>query len=82
MNGGQSPLAGDHPPGLGEDDPLGLRAKTLASPGFRAPGKATGLNHEFFDAFARIAGDPDTDIGERARAGAPLGAARPVTSRG
>eukprot|EP00969_Alexandrium_andersonii_P266095 11761017-Alexandrium_andersonii.AAC.1 len=57
--------------------------KTLASLGFRAPGGAKGLNSELFDAFVGIAGDPDSDpdadLGERVRTGAPLGVTRPVT---
>eukprot|EP00969_Alexandrium_andersonii_P265944 11753998-Alexandrium_andersonii.AAC.1 len=56
--------------------------RALARLGQRAPGKASGLNPEFFDAFAEWAGDPNKDLGERVRSEAPLGVLRSVTSRG
>eukprot|EP00969_Alexandrium_andersonii_P370372 15477097-Alexandrium_andersonii.AAC.1 len=56
--------------------------KFLAGLGISSFGKAKGLNREFNDAFARLTGDPDQDLSERVRSGAPLVVARPAASRG
>eukprot|EP00969_Alexandrium_andersonii_P358329 15450784-Alexandrium_andersonii.AAC.1 len=81
--GGAPPLPkGESPRGLAERELSELRVEALLALGQSAPSVSAGLAPEFFDAFALVAGDPDTDLALWIRSGPPLGVLRPVTSRG
>ena len=82
MGGAQALSKGESPPGLAWSELAELRVKALAALEHPPPSVRAGLIPEFFDAFAQVAGDPDTDLSLWVRAGAPLGVLHPVTPKG